>query len=348
LLAQGTVALFFLGPPKEWQTLRPGEVSSPSGSPRRGRTARLAPRIVGRVLGGRFFVLGVTGSTGLGALYDAVELSTRSRVVVQVYDVPFEGDDAELARRAAPLLAARHAHVVTTHFVGRDRRGRPIVVSDRVEGESLRARLDDVQRLDLVEVVEVARQLLEGLGALHARGLVHGNLKPENVLFTTRRRARPEIRVVGHGATALLAKPGGVGSALGTPPYLAPEQFEGADLDARVDVWAAALVLYEMLAGERAYDGATIDDVARAITLGPPPTPSARRQAAAWADAPLLRALAQKREARYGSIAELAGGLEAAWARAPASQVLPKLVDPADLAERTTDLDVHVEITAPE
>jgi serine/threonine-protein kinase len=306
--------------------------------------------IVGRVIARRFGVVASSGSTGIGMLYDAVELGSGRPLSLHVFDVPFDGDADELARRAAPLLAARHVRIPTTRFVGLDETGHAFSISERLRGETLRERLAAVQRLEDADVVEVARQLLEGLGALHAVGLVHGNVKPENILFMTSRRERADVRLLGHGPIALLTAGRKDACDLGTPPYLAPERLAtNAPADAHVDLWAAALVIYEMLVGERAYDGATLDDVARAVAREPPPTPSTKRPDAAWADAFLAKALAKRREARHASVADLARCLEQAWrGRRGLATVLPSFSDPIDDLEGPTDLHIHVEVTPPE
>ncbi len=339
---------------EDWNTLRPGDLF---GADRRltratrGGTERLCGRMVGRRIAERWDVVASKGATGLGAQYDAVDVGTGRSMVLHVYDVPFVGDEAALARAAAPLLATRIEGVVAVEHVGIDDRSRPYALTESVAGETLRSRLTAVKRLRIDDAAAIATQLFALLAKLHAFGVPHGNVKPENVIITTPHGERPEIRLAGLGAPFLFGHARIGVWDVGTPPYLSPEHLAGARRpDASADAWAAALVAYEMLAGERAFGGDSIEEVARHIVVKPVPRPSWVRPEAAWADAFFARALAKRLDDRIAS----AQGLLDAFARARQSSVvrarptLPDLSDPSDLVDPTTDLYLVVDVADPE
>src|SRR5262249_44925146 len=152
--------------------------------------------------------------------------------------------------RAASALS--HPHIVTLFDVGRVG-DTPYVVFELVDGQTLRA-AQGGRPLPLKRALEIGRQLADALAAAHRKGIVHRDLKPDNVIV-----AGAGAKILDFGLAKLLepeARPGvehtGTGVALGTAPYMSPEQVRGAAVDARSDIFSLGAVLHEMLTGQRA------------------------------------------------------------------------------------------------
>ncbi len=193
------------------------------------------------------------GEGGMGEVFLARQLSLDREVAVKLVRRELVAEEWFLERleREARLLARlRHPHLVTVHDFLRLPDGTAAVVMELVEGGSLRDRLRaDPNGLPLDEALTLIRQVAAALAAAHAEGVIHRDIKPENVLLD----AAGQVRVTDFGMALSLA-PGAprltrTGATLGTPGYLAPEQLSGAETDARTDLFALGVLLYEMLTG---------------------------------------------------------------------------------------------------
>ena len=211
--------------------------------------------------------------------------------------------------------------------------GAPYIVMDRLEGETLRRRLLDTGPLSAADAVSVMLQLLEGLTAAHAVGVLHRDIKPGNIFITTPRGAPPSIKIIDFGLAKLLpvstwtpreSMAAEDMSAItttdvvpGTPMYLAPEQINGQrDLDERVDVWAAGLTFYEMLLNRRAFSGSSYVALAHDIVLTNLPSVSSQRSDLPGGfDRLFAKALAKHREHRFTTAAQFRGALLDEWSR---------------------------------
>lgn len=217
--------------------------------------------LVGRVLDSKYELTATLGEGGMGAVYRARRLHIGDEVAVKVLHRKFLLDDNAIERfrreaRSAALIG--HPNVVTIHDFGESREGGApaYIVMELVKGVSLRALLKREGRLAQERAAALMRDICSGVGVAHRQGVVHRDLKPDNVIVVPPavEGEREVAKVVDFGIAKLRdmatqATLTQTGAVLGTPYYMAPEQCRGESLDARADVYALGALLYEMLAG---------------------------------------------------------------------------------------------------
>jgi len=230
---------------------------------------------------GPYEVLSVLGTGGMAEVYRARDTRLGREVALKVVNEALAGDP-ELVRRfeqeARLAGSLNHPNLVAIHDVGLHE-GAPYFITELLQGESLRHRLSR-GRIPLQSALEWGAQLAHGLAAAHARGIVHRDVKPDNVFVTSDGHVKlldfgiaklaEAARDRGpHGLMDTTVTPTGgatrTGSVLGTPGYMSPEQVRGESLDARTDIFSLGAVVYEMLSGKRAFPGATVVESGYAI-----------------------------------------------------------------------------------
>lgn len=205
--------------------------------------------LAGRVLAGRYLLHGAIGTGASGRVYVAEDTRLRRRVAVKVLHAALAEDGAFLRRfRAEAQLAAslHHPHIVTVFDWGED--DVPFMVLELLEGGSLRAMLDAGTPLSVAQAARVGRDVASALEFAHARGILHRDVKPANLLFDE----HGIVRVADFGLARALAEASWTeptGAVFGTARYASPEQASGVDLDGRSDLYALALVLVEAVTG---------------------------------------------------------------------------------------------------
>jgi len=217
-------------------------------------------------------------------------------------------------REAVVLASVRHPNVVSLFEVGQTSAGEPFLIMERLVGEPLDELLS--QRAPCADdVIAIGAELLAGLEAVHAAGVLHRDVKPENV-FLARVDGRTVVKLLDFGLSRGLHWRAGkitrAGRAVGTPGYMSPEQARGRrDLDPRTDLYSVGVVLYEMLAGRRPFEGLTPTDVmVRACTESPVPLAELRPDLSPALTALVMRAFRCEREERFASAAEMRAALE--------------------------------------
>ncbi|HVR82614.1 MAG TPA: protein kinase, partial [Luteimonas sp.] len=237
----------------------------------------------GTVLAGRFRVEAILGIGGMGVVYRATDLALDVPVALKLLRPELAHREGAFERFRQELLLARQVsspRVVRIHDLAQHE-GRWLISMDLVEGDSLDHHIDHNAPLPVEEALRLTRQIAEGLVAAHARGVVHRDLKPANILLD----AEGNAYISDFGVARSLATSGQTrtGTVVGTPDYLSPEQARGETADARSDLYALGLMLYEMLAGKPPFAGGTIAEVlAQRMLQVPPPVTRERADAPAW------------------------------------------------------------------
>jgi serine/threonine protein kinase len=236
------------------------------GNPRDLLAPPQAPGELGRL--GPYQVLKVLGSGGMGVVFEALDPQLQRRVALKVIKDTLPGGveaRQRFLREARATAALEHDHIVSIYQVGEDR-GVLYLAMPLLEGETLEARLQREGMLDLAEVLRIGRETADGLAAAHALGLVHRDIKPNNLFLATERPATaalstlpppPKVKILDFGLalsrTSAAITQGGM--ILGTPAYMAPEQGRGERVDHRADLFSLGCVLYGLSTGEAPFQG---------------------------------------------------------------------------------------------
>ena len=282
-----------------------------------------------RIIADKYEVLGVLGEGGTGIVYDALRTTDKTPVALKVMHDALAGDKqirGRFQREAAILRRLEGDHVCPILDFGEVLSGDTgasllYIALPKIEGESLADVLAE-GLIDVDRALDILLEVLEALESAHAHGIIHRDLKPANVLLEAGKKAI----VVDFGMSKIITG-SGLGTTnltthnmvFGTPEYMSPEQARGDDLDARCDVYAAGVMLYEMLTGAPPFTGATPLSVLTAHLTSDLEPPSKRPGVAGRIspalEAVVVNALARDRDERYGSASAFAAALRHARTR---------------------------------
>ena len=283
--------------------------------------ARTMPLTSGTKLG-PYVIHAAIGAGGMGEVYRAHDTRLKRDVAIKILPASFSADPDRLQRFAQESRAAaalNHPNILSIYDIGEDR-GRPYVVSELLEGESLRERLRP-GALSSRKAIDYAQQIAKGLAAAHEKGIVHRDLKPENLFITSDGRAKildfglakfthPEANVSDEAPTLQVATE--AGTVMGTAGYMSPEQVRGKPTDSRSDIFSFGAILYEMLSGKRAFHGDSAADTMSAILKEEPADLSETNRNVSPALERIVRHCLEKSPAeRFQSARDVAFNLEA-------------------------------------
>jgi serine/threonine-protein kinase len=269
-------------------------------------------------LADRYRVERELGRGGMATVFLAHDLKHERPVALKVIHTEFATALGPERFHREIKLAARlqHPHILTVLDSG-EAAGQLWFTMPYVEGESLRDRLNRDLQLPVEDALRIAREVADALDYAHRHGVVHRDVKPDNILLTERHAMVADFgiaRALGGGQRLTES-----GVAIGTPAYMSPEQASGTQsIDARTDVYALGCVLFEMLAGEPPYTGPTPQAIiARALTETPRPIHPMRAGVPEAIDGVIAKAMAVTAADRYGSAADFASALEAVSPSSP-------------------------------
>ncbi len=289
-----------------------GESSAPAA-----RTAGETD-LVGTTLAGRYLVTRKVGQGGMGAVYEATHMLIGKRVAVKVLLEKYARREAIVSRleqEARLASSCQNEHIIDITDFGTTEDGRTFVVMEYLDGESLAECLARETRLPEQRILRIVSQAASALAAAHAKGIVHRDIKPEN-LFLLRRKDQDFVKVVDFGISKSLRagdeaeeqpRLTQTGMVLGTPLYMSPEQARGDDeLDARVDIYALGVIMYEAATGRVPFLGTNYLSVISQVLNEEPRAPRELRvDLSEEFEAVVLRAMAKDRSERYASAHDL-------------------------------------------
>src|SRR6201996_2809104 len=271
--------------------------------------------LLGTTLNGRYRLEARIGSGGMSTVYRAVDGTLQRQVAIKLMnrEITSDSDQLERFRREARAVAQlSHPHIVGVIDAGEDE-GRPYIVFESVEGETLKERIRRNGRLPIAEAVAYAIEIARALGAAHARHIVHRDVKPQNVLIDEEGSAK----VTDFGIARTLDEEGltADGRVLGTTDYVSPEQALGQHVTGQSDLYSLGIVLYEMLTGEVPFKGDSQVAVAMKHVRDELPDVQLKRPEVSAALAGVVdTATAKHPSERYADDAEMIAELEDALA----------------------------------
>jgi serine/threonine-protein kinase len=215
--------------------------------------------VPGTLLGGRYRILTLLGRGGMGEVYRAMDLTLGQSVALKFLPEEAANNQRLLERFHGEVRVARlvsHPNVCRVYDIGQIE-GMPFISMEYVDGEDLASLLTRIGRLPSDKALEAARRLCSGLAAAHDRGVIHRDLKPQNVMMNK----RGEVVIMDFGLAAIAGELTGAEARYGTPAYMSPEQLKGAGVTAKSDIYALGLVLYELFTGKRPYEATSIQQM---------------------------------------------------------------------------------------
>jgi len=226
-------------------------------------------------------ILAMIGRGAMGQVYLAEDEALGRRVAIKVMHPSRAGDPAarrRFLRESRAIAAVEHPNVVTIHQVGEcrqvgDQIGLPYIVMQCLHGATLGAHRAKVGRIPLREVVRIGHEIAEGLAAAHSHGLIHRDIKPDNIILEGPTR---QVKIIDFGLARDAADPGLAdvtqdGAVVGTPAYMAPERIGNEQIDERSDIFGLGVMLYELLADRLPFAGTSMMAMLASIARGLPP-----------------------------------------------------------------------------
>ncbi len=265
---------------------------------------------------GRYRVVRLIGAGGMGLVYEAVHTELDKRVALKVLRHTESGRPQWRARFLREGMAAariRHPHVTEVFDVG-EQDGALFLVMEFLEGESLTTLLEREGVLPVKRAVDLLLPVCAALSVAHEQGVVHRDLKPDNILLATSRRGGLQPKLLDFGiskvSTGEEPRITNADALLGTPHYMSPEQAAVRDVDARSDQYSLGVLLYECVTGRRPFEAETLYPLLHAISLGSAPRPRSIRPEIDWTfEAVIVRAMALDPDARFADMSALGRAL---------------------------------------
>ena len=303
---------------------------------------------------GHYRILDKLGAGGMGEVYLAEDMKLGRKVAIKILGEEYTTNKDRLHRFELEASAAsnlNHPNILTIHEVGTDE-GRHYIATEYIDGVTLR-RKALASQLEIPEILDIAVQVASALEEAHAAGIVHRDVKPDNIMV----RRNGYVKVLdfglakltetvdrspsdGEAATRVMVQTD-AGVVMGTSHYMSPEQARGKTVDARSDIWSLGVVIYELVAGRTPFEGETSTDVIVAITQKePPPLARFAPHVPAELEWIIMKALRKDRDERYQTIKELLTDLRRLKQRLEFETELERTVPSGMSAVRSSDVPV--------
>src|SRR5688572_6206924 len=230
---------------------------------------------------GHYRIERTLGKGAMGVVYEGLDLRLHRKVAIKTIIKAGQGDTlaqeytSRFLREAQAVARLNHPNIVHVYDFGEDE-DVSFIVMELINGRDLKSVLEAKERFELKETLRVICELLDGLDFAHAAGVVHRDIKPANMMFDAQRR----VKLTDFGVARLTdvertrVELTQAGTMVGTPAYMSPEQVQGLSVDHRTDIFSAGVVLYQLLTGQKPFEGGAFT-VAKRIVESEPPPPSA-------------------------------------------------------------------------
>ncbi len=268
--------------------------------------------IPGSTFAGRYRVIEDLGEGGMGEVYKVFDTEIQEKVALKLIRPEIAADKKTIIRFQNELKLARkisHKNICRMYHLGREK-DTYYLTMEYVEGESLRSMIRMTKRLSLATSLHVTIQVCEGLAAAHRVGVVHRDLKPQNILVDK----NGNVRIMDFGIARVVRtkKETGTGVVLGTPEYMSPEQAEGKEVDGRSDIYSLGIILFEMVTGRPPFESDSLIQILQRQSAEAPPAPrTLNPEIPEVLNGIILRCLEKKSENRYQTADDLRRDLAA-------------------------------------
>ncbi|MGH7155500.1 MAG: serine/threonine-protein kinase, partial [Acetobacteraceae bacterium] len=273
---------------------------------------------------GKYQIRGTLGRGAMGVVHDGWDPLITRRVAIKSVRLPDHPDpdtQDEIARFRREAQAAgrlSHPNIVAVYDYG-ETSELAYIVMEFVDGPTLKSLLDKQERFGIAEIRRIMKDVLTGLQYSHQRGVVHRDIKPANVMLTATGQAKIADFGIARIESSSMTQ---AGTVLGTPAYMSPEQFMGQVVDARTDLYSAGVLLYQLLTGERPFEGSMTAIMHKVLNTEPPLPSQLAVTAPPLLDAVVQRAMAKRPDDRFSSADAFAEAITAAL-DAPATPAPP-------------------------
>jgi tRNA A-37 threonylcarbamoyl transferase component Bud32 len=278
---------------------------------------------------GKYEIKRTLGKGAMGIVYEGWDPIIARRVAIKTVRLPDTQDDPEteeaLARFRREAQAAgrlTHPNIVGVFDYG-ETNDLAYIVMEYVDGPSVKSLVDKQERFAIADTVRIMTDLLTGLQFSHDRGVVHRDIKPANVMLTSSGQGKIADFGIARIESSSMTQ---AGTVLGTPAYMSPEQFMGQVVDARTDIYSSGVMLYQLLTGERPFEGGMSAIMHKALNTEPVAPSQLTVTCPAAFDAVVRKAMAKRPEDRFQSASAFLDAIKAA----ASGQAMPAMDDPAD------------------
>ncbi len=299
---------------------------------------------------GKYRIIGELGRGAMGVVYEAfdtlIERNVAIKTILKSSVDPHESEDtfARFRREARAAGRLSHEKIIGVHEYQEDDE-LAYIVMELVRGKALSEHFDQGGLLPIADGLRIVMQLLDALSYLHAHGIVHRDIKPANILLTEDH----QVKLADFGIAKLdAAEHTHAGVVLGTPTYMAPEQFTGIDVDARADLYSAGVILYIVLTGERPFVGSVISIMHQAMNNEATPPSELNPDVPEELDRVVRKAMAKRAQDRFQSADEFLAALKIAARSLPGStdaRVRMHRTDDRHTREKTLELPAKANAT---
>ncbi|WP_287998505.1 serine/threonine-protein kinase [Acidiphilium sp.] len=263
---------------------------------------------------GKYDIVRILGRGAMGTVYEGFDPIIARRVAIKTVNLD-DTDDAEAAegllrfrREAQAAGRLTHPNIVGIYDYG-ETDGLAYIVMEYVEGETLKSVLDRGERFATVDALRMMRSLLAGLAYSHDNGVIHRDIKPANVMITRDDQVKLADFGVARIESSSLTQ---AGTMIGTPSYMSPEQFMGQTIDMRTDIYSAGVMLYQLLTGEKPFEGSITAIMHKVLNVEPPAPSALSISVPPRLDAIVRKAMAKRPDDRFADAREFAQALATA------------------------------------